>query len=533
MTAADIKPTAMATTAKHVEESAFDQKAAAQATQEKPWQAVFKHPKLLMYAMLINIGPLLFGYDMVIIGAVSALPQFKIDFGERTGSSLVIPALWVALWNSFLQLGNGAGSFLAGSFQDRFGRRATVFVGGVLGCIGAAVSYVSCYPTAMLERRVSFMFAKFILGASSAFLMTSCQTWISETTPPDLRGVFLGFYGFNVAFGHLIAIAVVFGLSVGVNRASYQIPFASQWAFGGWAMVVAWILPESPVWLASRDRIEKAQRSVKRIGIEHMLPQMLRTIEAEREENTTREGGPTYRECFQGTNQRRTLLAIFLTSIQQCIGMSLIANAAYFLTMAGMSSRYSLMVNLIGISSSMVACMFSWYSVPRFGRRRMILISTFLDIMAWLAMGIAGCFSTAAASWLVGVGLVLVGFFNSLGVASAVPVIQSEISTVRLRSKTAGIAFTSQALTMWAFNFFTPYMYNIDQLNWGGKIGFFFVGLGGIAFVVGWFAIPETKGRTFAEIDHLFESGVKHRVFHKTNIGLVEDSDIITGKKAF
>lgn len=113
------------------------------------------------------------------------------------------------------------------------------------------------------------------------------------------------------------------------------------------------------------------------------------------------------------------------------------------------------------------------------------------------------------------------------------PVIQSEISTVRLRSKTAGIAFTSQALTMWAFNFFTPYMYNIDQLNWGGKIGFFFVGLGGIAFVVGWFAIPETKGRTFAEIDHLFESGVKHRVFHKTNIGLVEDSDIITGKKAF
>lgn len=134
---------------------------------------------------------------------------------------------------------------------------------------------------------------------------------------------------------------------------------------------------------------------------------------------------------------------------------------------------------------------------------------------------------------LVGVGLVLVGFFNSLGVASAVPVLQSEVSTVRLRSKTAGVAFTSQSLTMWAFNFFTPYMYNTDQLNWGGKIGFFFVGLGTIAFVGGWFAIPETRGRSFAEIDYLFDSGVKHRLFHKTDISLARESDGSGEKQAF
>lgn len=120
---------------------------------------------------------------------------------------------------------------------------------------------------------------------------------------------------------------------------------------------------------------------------------------------------------------------------------------------------------------------------------------------------------------MVGVGLVLVGFFNSFGVASGVPVLQSEISTVRLRSKTSGVAFTCQSLSMWAFNFFTPYMYNTDQLNWGGKIGFFFFGLGTLSLVIGWFAIPETKGRTFAEIDHLFETGVKHRMFHKTDLG--------------
>ncbi|KAM0238450.1 hypothetical protein ACHAPO_003415 [Fusarium lateritium] len=196
--------------------------------------------------------------------------------------------------------------------------------------------------------------------------------------------------------------------------------------------------------------------------------------------------------------------------------MSLIANAGYFLTLAGMSSRYSLMV--IGISLTMVASVISWYTIPRYGRRRMILISHFLDNAAWLAMGIAGCFSTEAAKWMVGVGLVLVGFFNSFGVASAVPVLQSEVSS---------------PLRMWAFNF-TPYMYNKDQLNWRGKIGFFFFGLGSISFVMTWFAIPETKGRTFSVIDYLFETGVKHRMFPKIVIGIDEMEDDEGGEsKAF
>jgi len=54
-------------------------------------------------------------------------------------------------------------------------------------------------------------------------------------------------------------------------------------------------------------------------------------------------------------DQRRTLLAMFLTSIQQCNGMSLVADDAYFMTMAGMSPTYSLMVNLVGVGSTMGA----------------------------------------------------------------------------------------------------------------------------------------------------------------------------------
>ncbi|KAF4891817.1 MFS transporter fmqE [Colletotrichum viniferum] len=303
-------------TAYHAEES----NPVPEKTEEQPWQMILRHPRLGVYAMLINIGPLLFGYDMVIIGAVSALPQFKIDFGDNFGASYVIPALWVALWNSFLQIGAGIGSASAGAYQDRYGRRATVFLGGLLGCIGAAVSYVSGMPATMTERRISFMFAKAILGASCGFLMSACQTYISETSPRDLRGLFLGFYAFNVSLGHLLAISVVFSQSYGSKASSYMNPFASQWALGGWAIVVSFVLPESPVWIAGRNEIEKAKKSLRRLGTEQMLPDIVRTMETERDELGAGDATPSYKECFQGTNLRRTLIVMFLSTIQQFVG---------------------------------------------------------------------------------------------------------------------------------------------------------------------------------------------------------------------
>lgn len=119
--------------------------------------------------------------------------------------------------------------------------------------------------------------------------------------------------------------------------------------------------------------------------------------------------------------------------------------------------------------------------------------------------------------------LLLFGFFNSFGVASAVPVIASEISCVRLRSKSAGIGIAAQSVAGWAFSFFTPYLYNTDEANWGGKIGFFFAGLSVVAYFITWLTVPETKGRTFIELDFLFAERVKARAFIKTAVPEMED----------
>lgn len=54
-------------------------------------------------------------------------------------------------------------------------------------------------------------------------------------------------------------------------------------------------------------------------------------------------------------------------------------------------------------------------------------------------------------------------------------------------------------------------MINPDEGNLGGYVGFVFAGICGAATVWAFFSIPETAGRTLAEIDQLFSERVPVR----------------------
>ncbi|KAH2162965.1 hypothetical protein KXW37_008937 [Aspergillus fumigatus] len=60
-------------------------------------------------------------------------------------------------------------------------------------------------------------------------------------------------------------------------------------------------------------------------------------------------------------------------------------------------------------------------------------------------------------------------------------------------------------------NIVIPYMVNPDEGNMQGKVGFVFGGLGVIATVLCYLYIPDLKGRTFEEIDLMFDNRVPPR----------------------
>jgi hypothetical protein len=61
-------------------------------------------------------------------------------------------------------------------------------------------------------------------------------------------------------------------------------------------------------------------------------------------------------------------------------------------------------------------------------------------------------------------------------------------------------------------------MLNTDSWNWGAKAGFFWAGTGMLCAVWTYFRVPEPKGRTYAEMDMLFEARVSARKFRETSV---------------
>lgn len=63
-----------------------------------------------------------------------------------------------------------------------------------------------------------------------------------------------------------------------------------------------------------------------------------------------------------------------------------------------------------------------------------------------------------------------------------------------------------------------PYMINPDDGNLGGNVAFVFFGLLLFCTTFVWFYYPETKGRSFEEIDELFRRKVNPRHWAKTQL---------------
>lgn len=57
-----------------------------------------------------------------------------------------------------------------------------------------------------------------------------------------------------------------------------------------------------------------------------------------------------------------------------------------------------------------------------------------------------------------------------------------------------------------------------NEWNWGAKTGFFWAGACFLLTVWVYFRLPEPMGRTYGELDVLFENKVSARKFHKTRV---------------
>ena len=188
---------------------------------------------VLRCAVVAALAGFLFGFDTIVISGA----EQKIQTLWRLDGVMHGLCMSAALWGTVL------GALFGGWPTERFGRRKTLLWIGVL-------YFVSAVGSGIAPDKYFFMVARFIGGLGVGIATVASPLYISEISPPKLRGRLAGMFQFNIVFGILIAFVSNYFIGKYVNEA-----VAWRWMLGVEAFpallytVLCFGIPESPRWL--------------------------------------------------------------------------------------------------------------------------------------------------------------------------------------------------------------------------------------------------------------------------------------------
>jgi sugar porter (SP) family MFS transporter len=479
----------------------------------KFWDAVKQYPAATFWSYFFGIAVIMAGFDAQIVTSFYALPAFQTRYGNQMEDGSYELS---AQWQLGLGMGNPIGQFLgaiaSGWLMEVFGRKRTLAACCVYSIVFVFLQFFST--------SIGMLCAAEVLGGLAyGFYVVIAPTYSSEICPLALRGVLTASVNLMFVIGQFIAQGCAAGLETRLDEWSYKIPFAIQWIWPVALLIALPFAPESPYWLIRQGRKEDARKSLLRLtsaknrpDIDQMLIGIEQTDLLEQElEKTT-----TYWDCFKGRNLVRTEISIMVYLIQVIAGNPLIGYANYFFEQAGLPVEQAFNMGVGNTALGFVGTICSWPLMAYFnlGRRTiynsgMVFMTILLFIIGFLSIPT----NNTSAVWAMASLMNIWTFTYQMTVGPICFVVISEISATRLRNKTIAIATAVQAGFTIVTTVSIPYMLNSDEANWGGKAGFLFGGISFACLIWCFFRLPESAGRTYEELDIMFQRKVPLRKF--------------------
>lgn len=261
------------------------------------------------------------------------------------------------------------GALSAAWVADRMGRRIGLAVIFSIRLISVTLEYIS-------TTNEIFFAGRFLGGFSTGGTNSLCMAYIGEITPLPLRGVLTAAVPISLIVGALSSALVVNFTGDQTTRWAYRVAFVSGYGFMALAVVILPFMPESPWWLASHGKPERAMASLRRIGyssgveVEDKMAEIKRVLTKTEEETS----GATYVECFRRSNLRRTIIAAMPLTIQTFSGVAFVGSySTYYQQLAGYSTAASFKLFIVQQILSGAGNVCAWFLVDRVGRRKLTL----------------------------------------------------------------------------------------------------------------------------------------------------------------
>jgi MFS transporter, SP family, arabinose:H+ symporter len=332
-------------------------------------QGKFVNKQIIFWSITSALAGFLFGFDTVVISGAEQKIQALWALSPGMHGIAIASALY----------GTVLGSLLGGLPADRFGRRATLLLIGILYLIGALWS-------ALATDVQSFIVARMIGGVGIGISTVAAPLYIAEIAPPKYRGRLAGMFQFNIVFGILVAYLSNALLS-GVGEQAWR------WMLGVAAFpsllytVLCLGLPESPRWLLSRRQDTAAGLRVLRL----IRPEASESeIAAEAEAIRAASTGKDATAHFWSWKLRLPiLLAVLIAFFNQLSGINAILYfAPRVFELAGLGAKAALLQS-VGIgATNLVFTFVGLWLIDRLGRRTLLFMGSFgyiisLGLVAW------------------------------------------------------------------------------------------------------------------------------------------------------
>ena len=414
-------------------------------------------------------------HTRVMLGSGTGWALDAMDVGLISFVGLAIATQWdlSTMEQSWLLsigfVGMALGATFGGLLSDRFGRR-TVFA-ATLVVYGLATG-----ASALVNTLAALLLLRFLVGLGLGAELPVASTLVSELSPTRIRGRLVVILESFWALGWILAALIGFFI-VPLSEDGWRWAFLAGLVPAIWAVVVRWGLPESPLFLERRGRVEEAEAVVRSFeesaGVPHAES---RPLPAVAPKTPGELWSPNYRVRTAGiwivwfcVNFSYYGAFIWLPTLLYAQGFDLVR-----------SFGYTLIITLAQLPGYAVAA----FLVETWGRRP--TLAAFL-IGSGLA---AGAFGMAGEVWQILLAGCALSFFN-LGAWGALYAITPEIYPTSVRGSGAGAAAGFGRIASIA----APLLVPVVLAAWGNALLF---ALFGATFVIGaaaaYFLLPEQAG---------------------------------------
>jgi sugar porter (SP) family MFS transporter len=438
------------------------------------------------------LGGLLFGYDWVVIGGAKPFyePYFHLDSPAIEGWAM-----------SCALIGCLFGAVSSGPLSQRFGRK-------LLLTLAALVFAVSSLGTGLAPHFDSFVAWRMMGGYAIGIASGVSPMYIAEISPAALRGRLVSLNQVAIVLGILLAQVVNWMIArpvpLGSTAEQILVSWNGQW---GWRwmfavtaipsalfLLASLLIPESPRWLAARERSDEAFRILQRFGgqsyAQHVMSDFAQISES-------RPKKAFFAELRTQGMPKLLVLGIVLAVLQQWCGINVIFNYAQEIFSAAGYQISDILFNIVVTGAINVVFTFvAFYTIDRFGRRFLLLTGLTGLVVIYALLGSLYRLRHLGTPMLVLVLAAIACYATSL--APATWVVIAEIFPNRIRAGAMSIAVTA----LWAACFLLTYTF--PQVNAAlGTAGTFWLYAAICAAGAIYLSrtLEETKGRTLEEIE--------------------------------